>query len=345
MKYWLFRCLIASLALFVGAPAWAGSQCGARPASTSFGTVSSLVVGSTAQQVETAGGIGCDTGSGFTLVGSNWIQVKVNSTSNNVLTNSATGEKIPFVIYSDPNHSQTLVTGTTYSYSGFTFIGGSPNITTFPLYVATVPGANVSAGTYTATISLQWYWLVCPNSQVVAVCYGAGWDKSTGVTDLCVGQSCMSGPTNWGSGQTGTITLTLVVSNDCTMSATNVNFGSQPLASSFSRQQGTVLVSCTKGSAYSVGMSDGNNSDGTYRRMKSSAGNYLNYQLYQSVAGSDVWGSSGSARRASSSADTNAGVYDGVTSQVYYFGAEVLKTQATPPAGTYTDNVVVDVQF
>ncbi|MNP86149.1 hypothetical protein D3C76_1862130 [compost metagenome] len=52
-----------------------------------------------------------------------------------------------------------------------------------------------------------------------------------------------------------------------------------------------------------------------------------------------------SARRASSDADINPGAGTGTGSQVFNYNAKVYSDQATPPAGTYLDSVILDVQF
>ncbi|MNP47990.1 hypothetical protein D3C76_1420800 [compost metagenome] len=57
------------------------------------------------------------------------------------------------------------------------------------------------------------------------------------------------------------------------------------------------------------------------------------------------WGSVSSARRASSDADVNPGAGTGTGSQVFNYNAKVYTDQATPPAATYTDSVILDVQF
>ncbi|MNP70430.1 Spore Coat Protein U domain protein [compost metagenome] len=78
--------------------------------------------------------------------------------------------------------------------------------------------------------------------------------------------------------------------------------------------------------------------------MKSAANNYLAYDIFKS-AGSVRWGSVTSARRASSDADINPGAGTGTGSQVFNYNAKVYTDQTTPPAGTYLDNVILDVQF
>ncbi len=62
------------------------------------------------------------------------------------------------------------------------------------------------------------------------------------------------------------------------------------------------------------------------------------------VASPMSWGGA-PARRGSSTAEVNTGNGLGNGSQVYNYNAKVYTDQPTPPAGTYLDNVVLDVGF
>jgi spore coat protein U-like protein len=94
-----------------------------------------------------------------------------------------------------------------------------------------------------------------------------------------------------------------------------------------------------------VGLSDGQNavSVGGRRRMISGS-NYLAYDIFKS-AGTTRWGSVGTARRASTDAEVNPGNGLGTGSQIFNYNAKIYTDQTTPPAGTYLDNVVLDVGF
>lgn len=108
---------------------------------------------------------------------------------------------------------------------------------------------------------------------------------------------------------------------------------------------GQATIACTKGSAYTVGISDGQNpvSVGGQRRMVSGS-NFLNYDIFKSAT-TTRWGSVSTARRASSTAEVNPGNGLGTGSQVFNYNAAIYTNQTTPPAGTYVDNVVLDVAF
>lgn len=94
-----------------------------------------------------------------------------------------------------------------------------------------------------------------------------------------------------------------------------------------------------------MGLSDGQHpvSAGGRRQMISGS-NYLAYDIFKS-AGSTRWGSVGSARRSSTDAEVNPGNGLGTGSQIFNYNARIYTDQSTPPAGTYIDNVVLDVGF
>jgi spore coat protein U-like protein len=78
--------------------------------------------------------------------------------------------------------------------------------------------------------------------------------------------------------------------------------------------------------------------------MKSAANNFLAYDIFKS-AGSERWGSLNTARRASTDANVNPGAGTGTGSQIFNYNARVYSDQPTPPAATYSDSVILDVQF
>jgi spore coat protein U-like protein len=134
------------------------------------------------------------------------------------------------------------------------------------------------------------------------------------------------------------------VTNDCQITTPDINFASAPVVAGFGTVNQSLSVSCTKGSSYTVGLNDGQNVANGRRRMKSAANNYLAYDIFKS-AGTVRWGSSGAARRSSTDADVNPGAGTGTGSQVFNYNAKVYTDQATPPAATYSDSVILDVQF
>lgn len=305
--------LMLWLALF-GAP-YAHAQCAidnATPAS--FGTVTSFVVKSTQQRTSsTDAGISCNGGT-LVLLTTNTIDGLITSANNGKLVNGATGDGIAYTLYADSSFSTQLDPGTTYNWASSPILSISiGGMTPIPLYLQTVTGSNVAAGIYSDTLTVQWRWNIC----------------DVGLIVLCLGYSTGSG--------TSTIPVTLVVTNDCTITAPNVNFGSAASVAGFSPVTGSVSLMCTKGMSYTVGLSAGAQPAANGRRQMASGSQYLQYDIYSGGTGT-VWGDA--TNRVSSAAAA-----DGVSSQHFPFTASIYTDQATPPVGTYTDSVVVDVRY
>lgn len=308
----------------VCAQAWSACSLGATvPAS--FGTINSTLVRTTVQPASTTNaGLSC-TGSLLSLLTSNdHFYATITSTRTGLV--GPTGDVIPYTIYANNTTNFPISRGTRFDFAPNGIIdalgllnGTSPK--SVPLYLRTMVGANVAAGVYTETLSIFWDWNYC---------------SGIGLGNICLGRDIGSG--------TQTLTVTLTVSNDCQITTPNISFASAPVVAGFATVNQSINIACTKGSNYTVGLDDGQNVAGGRRRMKSAANNYLAYDIFKS-ASTVRWGSVGAARRASSDANVNPGAGTGTGSQVFNYNAKVYTDQATPPAATYTDSVILDVQF
>ncbi|SAL28951.1 Csu type fimbrial protein [Caballeronia humi] len=135
-------------------------------------------------------------------------------------------------------------------------------------------------------------------------------------------------------------TVNASVINDCTISATNINFGTAGVLSTTLTATGTLTVACTNDDAYSIALSPGTGSGATVadRRMTKSGGNeQIRYQLYRNAAGTIAWGDG------TSGTSTAAGEGTG-TSQSFTVYARVLP-QTTPSAGTYVDTIIATITY
>ncbi|WP_248745006.1 spore coat U domain-containing protein [Pseudomonas sp. MWU12-2037] len=291
-----------------------------------FGAVSSILVRTTAQASSTTNaGLRC-TGSLLTLLTLNdhFYATVTSSTAGMV---GPTGDIISYNIYATNNTGAAYLVnrGTAYDFArngiidALGLLGGSTP-KTVPLYVNTVIGSNVAAGIYTETLSIFWDWNYCAGIGALGICLGRDTNSAT-----------------------ASLTVNMTVNNDCTVTAPNISFGGFPVVSAFSPVSQTINVSCTKGSPYTVGLDPGQNASGGRRRMVS-GGNFLSYDIFKS-AGTTVWGSVSTARRSSTDAEINPGNGLGTGSQVFNYNARVYTDQTTPPAGIYTDNVILDVGF
>lgn len=138
---------------------------------------------------------------------------------------------------------------------------------------------------------------------------------------------------------TASMPVSATVQSACIVSANAMSFGSyNPTAGTNLDSSTTVVVTCTSGTAYTVGLSAGGGTGATVSARKmTNASNTLNYALYQDSGRTINWGNTpgtdtpGSATATSSAATLT--VYGRVAS-----GQNV-------PAATYTDTITVTVNY
>ncbi|GLO51247.1 hypothetical protein PPUN110474_26470 [Pseudomonas putida] len=293
-------------------------------APAAFGSLNSTQVRGTVQTASsTNSGLQCNGSVINVLSSTDSFKIKITSTTSGLV--GPTGDVIPYTLYADASTNYPITRGTPFEFrtTGILDLLGLLNGTpkNVPIYMRTQGGSNVSAGLYQETLDVEWSWEYC---------------DGIGVGGLCIGQDKGSG--------TKSLLVSMTVTNDCQITTPSINFASAPVVAGFGTVSQSLSVSCTKGSNYTVGLDDGQNVANGRRRMKSAANNYLAYDIFKS-AGAVRWGSIGAARRASADADVNPGTGTGTGSQVFNYNAKVYTDQATPPAATYTDSVILDVQF
>lgn len=285
----------------------------------SYGPISSTLVRTAAQSTSSSNaGLTCTAG-GISLLGEAYFKATITSSNSGMV--GPTGDVIAYTIYASNSIAKPITRGQAFDFSSNGLLGATaPSM--IPLYFTTAAN-NVAAGVYTETLNVRWDWSYCTGLGVLGICLGY----------------------DTGSNKISTLTVSMTVANDCTISAPSISFGSAPVVSAFSTVSQTVSVNCTKGSAYTVGLGDGTHPVGVGgRRQMMSGGNYLAYDIFQS-AGTTRWGSVGAARRASTTAEVNPGTGLGSGSQIFNYNARIYTDQATPPAGNYSDSVVLDVSF
>jgi spore coat protein U-like protein len=322
MRAWQ-RGLWACALLLAAGTVWA--KCTSVPTSpAAFGTISSTLVRSTVQTASSSNsGLQCN-GSVLNVLGTgDTFKATILPATGGLV--GPTGDVIPYTLYADSSTNYPITRGVAYDFARngildlLGLLNGTPKAV--PIYMRTQINSNVAAGLYEETLSVSWAWNYC---------------EGIGIGGLCIGKDNSAG--------TQPLTVSLTVSNDCQITTPTISFGSAPVVSGFATVNQGVSLICTKGTSYTVGLDDGQNVSGGRRRMKSSANNYLAYDIFKS-ASAVRWGSVTGARRSSSDADINPGAGTGAGSQVFNYNAKVYTDQATPPAATYTDNVTLDVQF
>lgn len=143
---------------------------------------------------------------------------------------------------------------------------------------------------------------------------------------------------NSGKGSaTASFTATATVLSSCTVSATNLNFGTAGTLASQIDATSTATVQCASGAPYTVGLSAGSGSGATVSNRKMTlSGTTITYSLYSNAARTSVWGTT-------IGTDTVAGTGTGSPQNLTVYGR--VPVQTTPAPGTYTDTIVVTVTY
>lgn len=141
---------------------------------------------------------------------------------------------------------------------------------------------------------------------------------------------------------TTTFKVKLVVQKACSVSATDLDFGSQDsTATNFSAStNGTVTVTCSKTTPYIVGLAPSNgNGSGAGAMSSATTSDTVAYQLYQDNAGT-VWGNTGTLAAAGNEV---SGTGTGTAATALPVYAKVANANVAP--GTYSDTVTVNVTY
>ena len=239
------------------------------------------------------------------------------------------GDEVPYRAFADAAFQEEISPGVTYNYSNeylLELLGllGTGNSAELPmiLRLENFGGVNLEPGVYTDTLTIFWDWRRCNGVDLAGT--------------LCILYSEGTATT--------TINVSMVVEPDCEIDAANANFGSAPLVGVFNQVTQTINIRCSKSQLYTVGLNNGLHDMSGERRLSNGA-DYLLYDIFQGPSGDTPWADSGADRRASSAADINPAEHDGVVPQGFIYRAVIRPNQPTPPAGTYTDTIVIDVAF
>jgi spore coat protein U-like protein len=147
-------------------------------------------------------------------------------------------------------------------------------------------------------------------------------------------QSCTSGVQNGQS--TGTFTVMATVVNSCNVSANNLDFGTFGDLNTAISQQTSLSVQCSNGVPYTIALNGGlSNVTNPAQRKMTLGANAILYGLYRDSAHADPWGA---AAGTMASGTGTAGAQS-----VPIYG--LVPAQTTPPIGTYSDTIVVSVQY
>lgn len=130
------------------------------------------------------------------------------------------------------------------------------------------------------------------------------------------------------------------VINDCSLSATNINFGASGVLNGALTATGTLSVACTNSDPYTIALSAGSGTGATVanRLMTKGGGTeQVQYQLYTNPALTTPWGDG------TNGTSIVSGTGNGSNQAITVYGR--VPPQTTPSAGTYTDTIVATITY
>ena len=144
--------------------------------------------------------------------------------------------------------------------------------------------------------------------------------------------------TSLGSSDRFSFGVSATVINDCTIRATNLDFGATPVTSKALDATGSITARCTNGDAWRIALSAGSSGNPAARRMqRSGGGGSIDYQLYTSAAHDMVWGDGTSG----TTMETGTGTGNETAITVYGH----VPVQTTPAPGSYSDTITATISF
>ncbi|WP_186332129.1 spore coat protein U domain-containing protein [Bordetella genomosp. 13] len=280
------------------------------------------------------------TSSGTISVTCNWGLLNLEPNTQvclNLATGSASASQNPRTLGNGGNRLQYRVADS--ANANYSPLWGSTATGTTPIsFTMTQPVLGTSA-TRIVTINAQ----VTPNQTTVPTVNNA----TTVYTESLVATmrygywgiltpqpSCATAPSTY----TFTPQISANVINDCTISASPMNFGSQGLLATTVNATASLSVRCTNNDAYAIALNGGGNGTVAARNMMRQGGQQLvPYQLYLDPARTTPWGDG----TLGTSRVTRTGT--GLDEVITVYGS--IQPQAAPVPGTYTDTVLATVYF
>ncbi|QIL73670.1 spore coat protein U domain-containing protein [Diaphorobacter sp. HDW4B] len=138
--------------------------------------------------------------------------------------------------------------------------------------------------------------------------------------------------------ETTTFNVKITITDNCTitgLAASDVDFGSVVRSNTAPDAQGNLVVICSSGTPYTVGLNNGANYNGTLRTMILGT-NQIPYALYKDAGRTDAWGSAGTALF------SGTGTGNGVNLPVY---GRISTGATNVPAGSYIDTVTATLSY
>ncbi|MDR5856294.1 spore coat U domain-containing protein [Caballeronia sp. LZ062] len=163
--------------------------------------------------------------------------------------------------------------------------------------------------------------------------------KKAAVVALIAGATLPVSTSLFAASKTATFQVTLTIQDDCSISASPLNFGSTGVLANDIDQSANLAVTCTAGTPYNVALDAGSatGSSISARTLTNTASTgVVQYNLFRDASRTQIWGQTVGS-------DTVSGVGNGNAQTIPVFGR--VPVQATPIADTYTSTVTATVVF
>lgn len=293
-------------------------------------------------QKQFTSGLSCD---GVALNTSTRTYLRYQTVSlSNELINSQTNDKIQIQYFGNDRSTPLSPTAPPVDISftnGINVFEGTDKSVRF--YYSIPAGQVVAPGIYKISepLKIQW-WYSVPGIGVGVI--GILYENSPGFQRPL--NPFTKDPRSWGTGVLASIDIQIEIKADCSIETKDVNFTPAPFADAFQPVVTEMGVRCSSKTPYNVSLNNGSYPQGgNQRAMKhASSNNFLKYEIYKNQT-SQRWGQAGE-KWSSSDASINPGIHDGLAQQKYTFTTRILNDNPQNlPAGEYTDNVTVTVDF
>lgn len=317
MMRWLVLLLLAA------AMAWCGQAqaqtCTATPSNLDFGNVNPIAGAAVAR-------------SGTINITCNWTLISLQPNAQvclNLSTATARalangGNTIQYNLYQDAGNTQLW---------GSTASGNTPISVSIPKPLIGTAG-NATVNFYGQITAGQ---TTIPTSGNADTVYSQSFNAETVLAYgyyLLVAPSCAS----LSSAGSFPFTVSATVTNNCTIGATNLSFGTAGVIGAGINATSSLSVTCTNGDAWRISINGGGSGNVAARVMqRTGGGGAVGYQLYTDSARSLPWGDgTGGSNRAT-------GTGTGLAQAVTVYGR--VPAQATPMPGNYSDTVMATIEF
>ncbi|HAX92938.1 MAG TPA: hypothetical protein DCY25_03140 [Bacteroidales bacterium] len=146
--------------------------------------------------------------------------------------------------------------------------------------------------------------------------------------------------------KTTTFQVSANVIPSCTVSTARVNFGDSISGTANVSATGNVIVNCSSGTTYEIGLNEGLNYASPYRHVSDGSGNSISYLLNKWLFPfPEEWGNSCTTNSYPSGSCYSGNTATGSDQSYTVFGLLRLSAHPGSPAGTYSDTVTVEVQY